>query len=199
MIESPEERLEFLDGRRFPARAVMHAAMVNQNAITNYHQKYGLDSALCSETAGQGRARQYCLVDVYQVALIQALTELTGNVKWAVMSLEGLLFEDHEARAVEAAETQEIDGEAEERFYKQLVCKSIDAAPLPYKWRDVRRPVLLYATPPDIHFFNPIRYAKWGDDSMDYTFQGGIVWNATMHLIGVDNLLLEFVNEEPKT
>ena len=212
MVETPSERLKFLNGRRFPARAVMHAAEVNQDALTNYHTKYKLDASLCSETAGQGRARRYCLADVYTVALLRALSQLSGSVKWAAMAVDYLLFADQDFQAIRAAAvrrgTNWKDVLADttvypefatvEQYYKQLVCKSIDVAPLPYKWRDPSRPVLLFADALDIKLDRPIRYAKWGeDDFIEHTFRGGIVWNATMHLIEVDGRLREFLNEGP--
>lgn len=204
--------LKSLNGRRFSARALMHATRINQNTLTNYHTKYGLDEALCSESAGQGRRRAYCYVDVLSTGLVPPLARLSGSVSWAVQAVGDLLFAEHEMEAVVAASTRRgganwkdvladtsVDSElaAMRQYYKQVVCKNIEAAPLLYRCRNDRRPVLLYASLLDMRHAGAINWAQWGDpDFIDPTFPGGIVWNATLHLISLDHRLLEFVNKD---
>jgi hypothetical protein len=76
--------------RAFTANQVAEAAAVTPDVLTNYLAKAKI--LLCSETAGQGRARRFCLVDAYQLSLMSRLTALTANAGWSARSLENLLF-----------------------------------------------------------------------------------------------------------
>lgn len=77
---------------RFPTAAVLRAASLSPMGLGNVTSKSPL--ILCSESAGQGRSRQFCLVDVYQLALLTRLSLLTGRWSWSAEACNRLLLPD---------------------------------------------------------------------------------------------------------
>ncbi len=57
--------------------------------LENFALKAGL--VLCSRSPGRGRARQYCLIDVYQIRIMAELVALTGNARWSARALNDYL------------------------------------------------------------------------------------------------------------
>ena len=193
------ETLMLLDGCRFPAAAVMRAAGIDQNTLTNYLSKSSLE--LCSESPGQGRARHYCLVDVYQIALLSKLSRLSGSVAWSAGALNMLLFLEADlklfAKELIAKATSRRDHE--HAAYRREVCDRLAAAPEAYSWRDATEPYFLYARLENINLNLPsvkcLRRSDFG--FMGMSFLGGIVWNMTWSLLEVDNRLIDYIDSEP--
>ena len=75
---------------RFSANDVTRATGISQSRLTNILSKYPL--ILCSDSPGQGRPRQFCLIDAYQIAIMAKLVELTGDVGFAAHNSNYLLF-----------------------------------------------------------------------------------------------------------
>ena len=93
--------MEAVNGRRFPAAAVLEAAEIKGPNLNNYLSKTPLE--LCSRSSGQGKARQFCLIDVYQISLLARLASLTGNVQRIAVELNALLWRDVEEAAAQVA------------------------------------------------------------------------------------------------
>ncbi len=128
MPRTPQETLKKLNGQRFLADAVMAAARIDGDTLTNYTRKTEL--SLCSESL-QGRPRHFCLVDVYQLALMAQIASVTRAPKIIAHGLNDLLF-------IEMV----ILSQPEERpQIKGRVCADIFAAPKPYWHRDLKRPI----------------------------------------------------------
>lgn len=83
--------VENLAGRRFTARETADAAGISGDVLTNYLVKARV--ALSSASPGRGRPREYCLADVYQIALLTDLVRLTRDVEWSARALEAFSFE----------------------------------------------------------------------------------------------------------
>ena len=66
-------KLKQLNEQRFLADTVCEVARIDGDTLTNYTRK--TDLRLCSESR-QGRPRQFCLVDVYQLVLMAELTNI---------------------------------------------------------------------------------------------------------------------------
>lgn len=79
-----------LSSLTFSARDVQVAAGMSGCVLTNILTRTKI--SLCSESAGQGRARRYALIDVYQLALLHRLTRITDQAIWSTRALEHLLF-----------------------------------------------------------------------------------------------------------
>jgi len=69
-------------------------AAVDMSGAALIHCLHRVKPTLCSETAGQGRARQFKLLDVYIIALLDALTQMTRKAPWSAKALSELTFED---------------------------------------------------------------------------------------------------------
>ena len=181
-----------LDGRRFTSQQVLCAAGISQDRLTNILSKSELE--LCSETAGQGRARRYGLIDVYQIALLSEFTALTGSVQWSARALNYLLLVEHETHQLAREFTGRVT--ESESDYKARLCYSISNAPEPYQSRDLSNPHLLVADilalrhgTPKLDYYKADR--KGIDLVRDASFSGGIVWKITTHLWNVDRKLAE--------
>lgn len=74
------DRFERLDGRAFTAEQVCIGAKISGDILTNYLRKQGLK--LFSPETGQGRARRFCLADVYTAATVAALADLSGKTRY---------------------------------------------------------------------------------------------------------------------
>ncbi|OYD80117.1 hypothetical protein [Azospirillum brasilense] len=175
------EPLDLLDGRRFSAAELMTAAQVDTHQLTNILNKTDLE--LCSVSAGQGRARQFCLIDVYQIALFRALMRLTENARWAAHGLNGVLFHD---RFAGASHLEELSAEAD-RGWCARCCESIKTAPALYWQRTEESPHFIYSD-------SLLLGLSSGQGPLaDPLFMSGVVVNATRVLRGVDVALLEAI------
>src|SRR4051812_4048000 len=85
----PKERFSLLDTMAFTASDLTHT-MVRADNLTNYLRKNRFE--LASQTEGKGKARTFCLLDVYQIALLQELAKLTKQTNVCARALESFFF-----------------------------------------------------------------------------------------------------------
>ncbi|MGU9978771.1 hypothetical protein ACJ4V0_01900 [Phreatobacter sp. HK31-P] len=83
-----DSTVEHLATRTYSAGEVIHACDITGDMLTNYISKSGIE--LCSPAPGRGRSRQFCLIDVYLIALLSRLGAITRNVKWTAQALNWL-------------------------------------------------------------------------------------------------------------
>lgn len=188
------ETLRLLDGRRYTAAQVMRATGINSHTLTNYLSKS--DILLCSESPGQGRARQFCLIDVYQLGMLRLLSAVTGNVAWSTRALDYLLFVD--AELAEVARTWPKISISDTYFnqVRDRFCMSVFDAPEPYHHRDANDPIMITA---DYYVFLLDKATlDWSKRSEAIChlgdFTGGLMWNMTAQLIQFDQALARELN-----
>ena len=85
-----DETVARLAVRTFTAGELIAAAEVTPDNLDIWQRKAGLQ--LATEPPGRGRARRFCLLDVYLVALMSRLTRLTGSQVWSARSLDYLVY-----------------------------------------------------------------------------------------------------------
>lgn len=192
------KRQRFLDGRHFSASVLLAAVGMTAHTHGNYISKSPLE--LCSPPTGQGRARRYCLIDVYQIALLDILATMTGQVAFCAEVLNYNLFLDTEMlqlaselgyrkRPVDSTEPSTLD----ELYtkHKDLFCDTIFATPQCYHHRDVVDPFYLMISEFDIRTNRRICVCMQKADLgfLDRTFSAGILINITAQLAAVDRAL----------
>ncbi len=85
-----DETVSWLAARTFAAGDLIAAAEITPDMLDLWQRKAGLQ--LATEPPGRGRARRFCLLDVYLVALMSRLTRLTGSQVWSARSLNYLAY-----------------------------------------------------------------------------------------------------------
>jgi len=177
--------LDVLNGRRFTVDAVLVAAAISEDTLSNYlRSNVGLE--LCSDSPGRGRSRQFCLVDVYQLALLGAFARLTSRVFFVAKDLNSiLLLGPGEMIAAERdRDRRGITDDLSDSEVWSLFCKDIYRTPRLYHHRDTAAPLFVYSDPSGISFNagpNPF--------TSDPGFHNGIVVNATYLFAAVDQSL----------
>lgn len=168
--------LEVVEGYRFPAAAVLSAAGITGDTLTNYLTKTPLE--LFSRTAGQGRARQFCLIDVYQIALLATFAHLTSKVQVIARYLNDLPWQD-------------APFNSDESKLRRDFCENVSTAAKVYHHRGEHDPMFVYSDSLllELHAgLNPFVH--------DRLFRAGIVINATTIFSGVDVRLAEHLQRE---
>jgi hypothetical protein len=200
MATEADALLDRLNGRRFTAGDLMYAAEIDGHTLTNYLTKTRLQ--LCSKSSGQGRARQFCLVDVYQITLLSRLVSITKNAIWSADALNWLLFGNIPAptgkllmpspspQDIQALVFLGLPPELGEKF-RSLVCVNIRNADKVYWHRDSGDPHFFIGSDRDIKSgtTNRLVIARRGAFA-DMHF-GGAVLNLTNCLAWVDRRLAE--------
>lgn len=132
----------------FPASTVCEAAEVTSSMLENFALKAGL--ILCSRSPGRGRARRYCLIDVYQIRIMAELVALTGNARWSATALNdylGQVFVPARIGAIKIGfSTLGWSGEPEIRNQFGDLCLNPDRAPPLYLERIPFSPWLLWTS-----------------------------------------------------
>lgn len=190
------DRVVRLSGRRYSAADVLATAPASQDRLTNLHQK--TDLRLCSESGGQGRARQYCLIDVYQIHLFTTLVRLTGDAKFSAEALNLLMFEEMEMKVLGAGGGGAWA--AKHADFKNSLCDDIKRAPPLYWKRETFRPVFLYVDVDSRHY-GPmaLTIVDTSDRQLGSEFLHGFeglqsisaasIINVTKRLDGIDDIL----------
>ena len=133
---------------RFPASTVCKAAEVTSSMLENFALKAGL--VLCSQSPGRGRARQYCLIDVYQIRIMAELVALTGNARWSARALNdylGQVFVPARIGAIKIGfSTLGWSGAPDIRNQFEDLCVNPDRAPPLYLERVPFSPWLLWTS-----------------------------------------------------
>ena len=144
----PTEVADNLKHMRFPASTVCKAAGVTSSMLENFALKAGL--VLCSRSPGRGHARQYCLIDVYQIRIMAELVALTGNARWSARALNdylGQVFVPARIGAIRIGfSTLGWSGAPEIRNQFKDLCLNPDRAPPAYLERIPFSPWLLWTS-----------------------------------------------------
>lgn len=172
---------------RFPTAAVLRAARLSPMALGNITSKSPL--ILCSESAGQGRSRQFCLVDVYQLALLVRLTLLTGRWSWSAEACNRLLLPDLYAHNPAPEYWPKIAQSPECATARAKLCED-PAANLPALYTDRgEQPWFVFADErrltgsiPELNFAR----ADDGDWVLTEILGGCVIFNVTYFLDAVD-------------
>ena len=142
------EAADNLKHMSFPASTVCKAAEVTSSMLENFALKAGL--VLCSRSPGRGRARQYCLIDVYQIRIMAELVALTGNARWSARALNdylGQVFVPARIGAIKIGfSTLGWSGAPEIRNQFEDLCVNPDRAPPAYLERIPFSPWLLWTS-----------------------------------------------------
>lgn len=144
-FSAAEARFKILNGRGFTAEQVCEGAGISGDALTNYLRKQKLQ--LFSPPTGQGRARRFCLADIYVVATVATLADLSGQTKycsfcvWRHFALDPIFqtmgLSDHDAPALP-------DGfEAVAEQYLEDVERDTRNGVASFFWRDKTKPFLI--------------------------------------------------------
>jgi len=83
------------------------------------HLIHRVEPMLCSETAGQGRPRQFTLFDIYQLSLLAELTNATRKAEWSARALDAFAFGEGSSRP--------------SKHVRETICSDIEEAP-PVYW-----------------------------------------------------------------
>lgn len=194
-----KETLDYLDGRRFSAAELKLAAGIDQGTLSNYTTKTEL--ILCSEPLGQGRGRQFCLIDVYQIALLRRMVGMTRDAIWSAAALNYLLFiePEMEALACDLSGKGSLSAEQVEAIVSHEVCRNIRAANRVYWHRDILDPYFMSATELAIVTRMPrLDFGRRGDLDFGAAWDSGMIWNVTSHLRAVDERLAQCVLARPQ-
>lgn len=174
-----------LIGKRFTAREIAQSAVTTLQQLNNILNKSNL--ILISDPTGQGRAREFCLIDAYQVALYAALSRLSGNAQWSALLLNEMLFEEWITQELNARSPILIDPPKE---YRGKLCADLEAAPLVYRHRDMDEPLIIFADYWSVQSRNPPLPVHLSDiDLKSHQLIGGVFVNVTANLQRVDELL----------
>lgn len=104
-----------LNGRRFD-QADLSEMGFSSDTVINWERKYGLH--LCSPPPGRGRARKFCLIDVYLLSLVRQVLTMTGALPAAVQAAnDALMGYFGEEQAINAEEIEEFKIEYENNIY----------------------------------------------------------------------------------
>lgn len=136
-----------LSDRTYSAADVAHAAGCSEHALTNYISKNRLE--LCSEAPGQGRRREFPIIDVFQVALMTAVVGLCHNAPQSALVCNGELFVGINLLVINTNERFGRNPTASEigREYERLAVEyrnNLRAAPKPFFELDAEKPWILF-------------------------------------------------------
>lgn len=187
-----------LNGHRFTAREVKEAARISSHQLTNILAKSSLQ--LCSRSPGQGRARAFCLIDIYQIALLAELSAIANNVSWPADQLNHNLFLSARNEAAAAMLYLEID----EETALDAFCNNARNAHPAYAYRSPENPYYLIAGRgsflyhlADTDICPPgLRFSRKADHDFDY-LTSGIFINVTSFLTDIDHNLRRLRQSEP--
>lgn len=196
-MPSPQDMLKALNGRRFTARHVMKAAPVTTHTLTNITAK--TDLRLFSESAGQGRPRAFCLIDVYVITLFDALSTLIGSAKNAAAMINELVVMEWLV-SPEFRDDDKIGLDELVSKHAPQVCEDIFHAAEGYTARDLRDPFFIVADYSDFRMgdhrrgviMSPERLSEIDFKRID--MRGAVVINMTKRLVAVDEVLFKEVS-----
>ena len=192
MVAFNKTKIAKLNKHRFSAKQVTIATLISAGQLNNTINKS--DLLLCSPRSGQGRAREFCLIDIYQVGLFHVLSRLTGDAQWSASLLNLLLFEEWIDEKVERMPLIRILPPREQR---ERFCADIKAAPYFYRVREPHDPLVYYIDHWQIHVktapLYPIHFSELRLTDPD--IYGGIFINWARYLDRIDDELLKQVEQ----
>lgn len=136
----PTECVDLLDGRTYPAQSVIRAISFTPHTLGNFLSKSPL--MLCSPKPGQGRAREFCLIDVYQLAILDNLATITGRVDLCAHAVNLLLMHGEDVNPLQMLPYEDALTERERRW----ACESIRNSPRLYWERAPKSYSLFFST-----------------------------------------------------
>ncbi len=106
--------LKFLDAKKFTAAHVCAATDINATSLTNFINK--TDIELCSKKTGRGVGRNFCLIDVYMLALLNELTKTTKDYSLSVSVVNYIVFDVWRVAILNEDVSIKSDEELKEKF-----------------------------------------------------------------------------------
>ncbi|MCH8097872.1 MAG: hypothetical protein IID53_12420 [Proteobacteria bacterium] len=186
--------LKQLNEQRFLAAAVCKVAGIDGNTLTNFTRKTSL--MLCSESR-QGRPREFCLVDVYQLILMAELTRINRSPKDNALALNNALFAEAVWSIANLAEMKRTkDGyfirDKDPAEMARRFCADIFTTPEPYWYRDMTRPIFASQNAHGVAI-------NWHDALPNFDTalnHSGLVINVTLRLKYADSDLIEAITPQ---
>lgn len=125
--------LDLLNGRRFTAGDICLAADIEPKTLANYIHKTSVQ--LASQSRGQGKSREYCLIDVYAMAFFDRIAKRTNDIHLAAKLVNSLLYDELELDLLDGKGPFTGHPQARKSF-----CEDIRWAPSYFQHRDVKNP-----------------------------------------------------------
>lgn len=191
-----DDNVATLSNFRFSAHDVCAAVGISGDVLTNYLTKTRV--VLSSASPGRGRQREFCLIDVYQLALLADLVRLTRDAPWSARALECLIFQGN---LFTHSASEEVSATLWGRWQDQkprppvnLCAEILHAHPMFWS-RPTNRNWLVFGEFEDVATqVHRLSLIQAGSASF-LTFQRmGVFFNATKRLADVDGALLEILN-----
>ena len=199
---SPDTRFEALNGLTFAASELTRAIGITSDDLTNYLSKNRIQ--LASQSAGPGRARAFCLVDVYQIALLRRLSDMTKRPEWSARALEQLFFSIPLGGASDEpcyhvglpAAAHDNSAMERVRLYRNSCCQSAKNSLRFYSDRDADQPWFLLVSPDDVKKKDPIiDLVQLNGPSGKFSMWSGLFINTTLMLTAIDSNLYKILSE----
>ncbi|MEM7223450.1 MAG: hypothetical protein AAF495_10750 [Pseudomonadota bacterium] len=185
MPKSKPALWQVLARQRFRHADLAKSAVTTGGQLNNITNKSQL--LLVSESAGQGRARAYCLIDAYQVSIYATLSRLTGNAQWSARLCNQMLFANWVNQQAGDAAPLLLSPPQDLR---DKLCSDLKHAPAWYTERDKKHPVCIFADDTQVGGSNPpLPRPLAMVDLHGQALLGGVIVNLTANFQRVDTLL----------
>ena len=189
MLDSKPPLWRILSRNRFRHADLATSAVTTGGQLNNIVNKSQL--ILASDSAGQGRARAYCLIDAYQVSIYATLSRLTGNAQWSARLCNQMLFSNW-------IKSQGLEGNSlflsPPGEIRQGLCRDLTNAPYYYTHRDEEYPFCIFADEEQVGgSIPPLPQPLVAIDFHKRDLLGGIIINLTANLQRVDFLLKHYL------
>ncbi|MGQ3674018.1 hypothetical protein ACT6QH_00720 [Xanthobacter sp. TB0139] len=144
LFEGATDLFDDLNGCTFTAEQVCIGAKISGDILTNYLRKQGLN--LFSPATGQGRARRFCLADVYTTATVAALADLSGKTRyctasvWRHFALDPILQQMGMGEHNDADLPEGFEAQADS-YINDVIASARNGVPA-FFWRDPAKPFL---------------------------------------------------------
>ncbi|GAA0569492.1 hypothetical protein [Caenispirillum bisanense] len=175
--QAATEIVQFLDGQRFSPSELCHAGDLKTMSLPNLLNKSNLE--LASANPGRGRAREFCLVDVYALVLMDRVVKLLKDYGTAANIVNSFTFSVARILMMEGKLPYGTDHEL-----KQAICDSLRLATPEYFQRDLTRPWYIVIRPGE----EPLS-TKDPLEHIPYAMNGMIIFNVTLLFAEVDKKL----------
>jgi hypothetical protein len=185
LLFEPAELVKKLNGRRF-VMDDLQVVGLSAETVENYIHKSKL--LMCSENPGRGRARKFCLLDVYLLALKSHIVVMTGSALAASKALKELVLEPLQSELSFKKPT-----EAKIAEYLDEVCDEITIGPQLFYERGLSH-WYIYTSTIEHGFKAAIGFDPMNDREL-LTQARCMFLNVTTILEGVDRHLLRALRE----
>ncbi|GEM_PF-6689902 len=163
-----DDIISFLDGTPVNASEFCLASLIKANTLNNYLTKTNLE--LCSEKPGRGKARNFCLIDCYELVLLDKLVKRIKDYEVAAMAVNEMTYEIPRQLMMAGQQSFKTD-----RDMKSAFCRSAFNAMPEYWMRDFENP-----------FFYMEKGGEWLSveaknirEHLEVSDDGAIVFNVT--------------------